>query len=305
MNRVVVSSVGALALLSLGACKGKGTADAAKLVPDAAVVIGGVDVAAMMKSPLYSSNEEALTKGEAKEMLDAAKACKVGPDAWKSLVFGLDPEGEEDAMVVVAVATGIGKKETLECIAEKAKEANDGKAPWTMEEKGGKLVLTIEGATGYAVNDNMVAVAGKDWAGAVLELIDGKGKPAVDNSLKDVLARTNTKKTIWAAGKVPASMAEGPTEGMIDGAMWVDMSSGIELMASVGVRDAETAESKAKDLQGQFEQLKGMAGGFGVPKGMLDSVKIEAKKSALELSAKASTDDVKELSELVKKQLGS
>ena len=153
-------------------------------------------------------------------MMDAAKECNLGPDTWKSVVFGFDPEGGDSKLALVLVADGLGKKENLECIANKIKEKDDGKEPWTMEEKDGKLVLTIdEGkATGYVVNDSTLAVAGKDWAGAVQELIDGKGKPAVDNSLKDVLGRTDMSKAIWAAGVVPASMATGPADGMKDGA---------------------------------------------------------------------------------------
>ncbi len=308
MIRTLATTTCAAALLTLTACKGGGaSADAAKLIPDAATVIGGANVQAMMKSPLYDGNKEMLEKGEQKEMMDAAKECNLGPDTWQSVVFGFDPEGGESKMAVVMVATGLGKKENLECVAGKIKEKNDGEEPWTMEEKDGKLVLTMDegDATGYVVNDNTLAVAGKDWAGAVKELIDGKGKPAVDNSLKDVLGRTDMSKAVWGAGIVPASMASGPADGMKDGAMWVDMSSGLEIMASIGVKDADTATSKAKEFQTQYDQMKGMAGAFGVPAGVTDSVTIEAKGEAINMSAKASKEDLDKINEAVKKNLGS
>jgi len=307
MIRTLATTTCAAALLTLTACKGGGASgDAAKLIPDAATVIGGVNVQSMLKSPLYDGNKEMLEKGEQKEMMDAAKECNLGPDTWKSVVFGFDPEGGDAKMAVVLVADGLGKKENLECVAGKIKEKNDGKEPWTLEEKDGKLVLNIDDgdATGYVVNDSTLAVAGKDWAGAVKELVDGKGKPAIDNSLKDVLGRTDMGKSIWAAGVIPASMASGPADGMKDGAMWVDMSSGLELMASIGVKDADTATAKAKEFQTQYDQAKGMAGAFGVPSGVTDSVKIEAKDAAINVSAKASKEDLDKINEAVKKNLG-
>lgn len=307
MIRTLATTTAAAALLTLTACKGGGASgDAAKLIPDAATVIGGANIQAMMKSPLYDGNKEMLEKGEQKEMMDAAKECNLGPDTWKSVVFGVDPEGGEDKVAVVFVATGLGKKENLECIANKAKEKNDGKEPWTMEEKDGKLVLTIDDgdATGYVVNDDTLAVAGNDWAGAVKELVDGKGKPAIENSLKDVLGRTDMSKAVWAAGVVPASMATGPADGMKDGAMWVDMSSGLEISASIGVKDADTATSKAEEFQKQYDQAKGMAGAFGIPSAVTDSVKIEAKDAAINVSAKASKEDLEKINEALKKSLG-
>lgn len=306
MNRTLATTTCAAAFLTLTACKGGAAGDAAKLIPDAATVVGGANIQAMMKSPLYEGNKEMLEKGDQKEAMEAAKACNLGPDTWKSVVFGADPEGGDEKMAVVLVATGLGKKENLECISGKMKEKNDGKEPWTMEEKDGKLVLTIdEGeAIGYVVDENTLAVAGKDWSGAVKELVDGKGKPAIENSLKDVLGRTDMSKAIWAAGVIPASMASGPADGMKDGAMWVDMSSGLELMASVGVKDADTATAKAKELQTQYDAAKGMAGGFGVPASVTDSVKIEAKDAAINVSAKASKEDLEKINEAVKKTMG-
>ena len=307
MIRTLATTSCAAALLTLTACKGGGASgDAAKLIPDAATVVGGVNVESLMKSPLYTDNKEMLEKGDQKEAMEAAKACNLGPDTWKSVVMGADPAGGNDKIAMVLTATGLGKKENLECIAGKIKDKNDGKAPWTIEEKDGKLVLNIDDgdATGYVVDDNTLAVAGKDWAGAVKELVDGKGKPAIENSLKDVIGRTDMSKSVWAAGIIPADMASGPADGMTNGAMWMDMSSGLELMASIGVKDADTAKSKADEFSKQFEQVKGMAGTVGIPQAVVDSVKIEAKDAAINVSAKASADDLKKISEAAKKSLG-
>lgn len=305
MKRTFATTTLAVALLGIGACKGGGAGDAAKLVPDSATVIGGVDLKAAMGSALYKDNQKMLEEGEGKEALEAAKACNLGPDKFKSIVFGADPTGGDAKMMFVISADGIGKKENLECIHGKIKE-KEGEDPWTMEEKDGKMVLTIDGgdATGYVVSDGMLAVAGKDWAGSVKELIDGKGKAAIDNSLKDVVGRTDTSKTMWAAGSIPSEMASGPADGAKDAAGWVDLSGGLELMASVGFGSADDAKKKAEEFNTMFEGAKGGAAAFGVPEAVVNSIKIEAKDSAVAVSAKASAEDVKKISENAGKALG-
>jgi len=306
MKRTLSTTACAAALLSLTACKKSGSADAAKLVPDAAKVIAGANLQTLMKSPLYGGNEEMLESGDQKEFVAAAKACDLGPDTWKSVVFGFDPDGGESSMALVLVAEGLGKKDNLECVSAKI-EASSGSALWTMEEKDGRLVLDIQGvdATGYVVDDNTLAVAGSAWAGAVLGLIEGEGTSAIDHGLEDAVDRTDMSKAMWAAGIVPDSMQRGTTEGMTSGALWVDVSSGLEVMASVGVKDADMAETKAKEFEKGFSQLEGLANTFGVPASVTESVSIEAKGESINLSAKATKEDLEAINAALQKSVAA
>jgi hypothetical protein len=301
----------AIALLGVGACKG-GSGDAVKLVPDSATFIGGVDIAALQKSDLWNDNKKYLEEGEAKETLDAAKACNLGLDKWKSVTFGMHHSAfgmsgdDPPPAVVVFSADGIGKKENLECVQGKVKEKT-GEEPWTMEEKDGRLVLDIDEGkdVGYVVNDNTLVVVGKGWADSVKELIDGKGKPAVDNSLKDAVGTADTSKAVWFAGNLPSEMLAGsPAEGAKTAAGSVDLKSGLAFALAVTFGSADDATSKAAELQSQFDQVKGMAGAMGVPQTVTDSVKIEAKGSAVNVSASLTTEDVKKLQETAAKAGG-
>jgi hypothetical protein len=297
----------AIALLGVGACKG-GSGDAVKLVPDSATFIGAVDIAALQKSDLWKDNKKYLEEGEAKEFLDAAKECNLGLDKWKSITFGVPSAalggldtGEPPPHVVVLSADGIGKKENLECVHGKAKEKS-GEEPWKMEEKDGKLVLDMDDGNelGLVVNDNMLAIVGKGWADAVRELIDGKGKAAVDNSLKDAVGTADTKKAIWFAGNLPSEMLAGsPAEGAKTASGSLDFKKGLAVALSVTFGSSDDAKSKAEELQSQYDQVKGMAGAMGVPQSAADSVKIEAKGSAVNVSASLSDEDVKKLQETV------
>jgi hypothetical protein len=297
----------AIALLGVGACKG-GSGDAVKLVPDAADFVGVVDIAALQKSDLWNDNKKFLEEGEAKEFLDAAKECNLGLDKWKTVTFGVPTAaiggieaGTTPPHVIVLSVDGIGKKENLECVHGKAKE-KAGEEPWTMEEKDGKLVLDLDEGEelGLVVDDNTLAIVQKGWVDSVKELIDGKGKPAVDNSLKDAVATANTKKAIWFAGNLPSDLLAGsPAEGATTAAGGLDFKSGLAISLAVSFGSADDAKSKAEELQTQYDQVKGMAGAMGVPQAAADSVKIDAKGSTVNVSASISNDDLKKVTEMV------
>ncbi|MBK6918341.1 MAG: hypothetical protein IPH07_13175 [Deltaproteobacteria bacterium] len=298
MKRTFVTTTFTLALLGVAACKGGG-ADSAKLIPDAATMVGGIDVKALVGSKAYADNKEKIETGEFKEMVDAATACNLGTDKWKSIAFGADPTKKQFAVIISA--DGIGKDENLTCIQGKIKE-KQGKDPWTVEEKDGKKTLTMDDGVGYIVNEGSLVVASKDWAGAVKDLIDGKGKSVFDGSLKETIGRANTGKHIWFAGTLPADMIKGsPADGAKDVAGSLDLSGGIAIDASVGFASADEATKKKDELQKQFEGVKGMAGTVGVPQSVVDSVKIDASGNAVTVSAKASDDDLKKISETVGK----
>lgn len=303
MKRTFTTTTFALALLGFAACKGGG-GDSVKLIPEAATVVGGVDVKGLVASKAYTDNKALLEQGENKEMLDAATACNLGTDKFKSITFGADPTKNQFAVVVSA--DGIGKDENLNCIAGKFKEKNGGKDPWKLEDKDGKKQLTMEGDdagnVGYIVNENTLVVATKDWAAAVKELVDGKGKSAFDGALKDVIGRADTSKHVWAAGTIPADFTkDGPAAGAKDAAGDVDLSNGVAFKASVGFASADDAKKKAEELQKQFDGVKGAATGMGVPQAAVDSVKIEAKDTAVNLSASITGDDMKKVQETVMK----
>lgn len=302
MNRTFVTTTLAAAVLSLTACKG-GAGDSVKLIPDSATAVVGVDVKSVMASQLYKDNKEQL-EGEGKEVIEAAKKCNLGPDTWKSVVVGMDPAKGPGAMVAVISVDGIGKKENLECVQKEAKAANGDKEPFTLEEEGKVLKMEDEGV-GYVINDNTLAFAGKDWADTVKKLKDGEGKNAMDGSLKDVVARTDTGKTIWFAGKVPEDMG-GMAAGALgfspkDAAGWVDLSSGLALNVSAG---AEDAEKIAGELNTKWEGVKGMASSQGAPQGAVDSVKIGNKDGAVTVEASISDEDLKKIAEQAKGALG-
>jgi hypothetical protein len=296
MKRTLAITTISLSLLGLTACKGGG-GDAMKYIPDGASVIGGLDLAAIQKSAAWEGNKDKIESGEAGEMMKAAEECNLGKSTWKSVVFGADVKDAEGKNVVVLSVDGIGKKENLECVAGKVKEKTE-EEPWTMEEKDGKLTLSLDDGneTGYVVSDNMIVLAGKGWAGSIKELIDGKGKAAVDGSLKEIVGRANTKEHMWIAGTIPEDMAKGPAEGLKDGTVAMNFSDGLSISGNLGFGSADDAKAKAEEFNKQFEGMKAMATNM-VPEAVVNSVKIEAKDSAIHVEAKASKEEVEEISD--------
>lgn len=299
MKRSFVTTTFAVAVFGVAACKDGGAADAAKLIPDAATGIAGVDVKALTSADFFKENQKELEKGEAKKMLDAAAECNVGLDKWKSVVVGADVGADEPNMAIVFSAEGIGKKANLECIKGKAEGAD-----FTIEEKDGKTVLAMgDDGKGWAVNDNMVVIATPAWTAEVEKLIGGNGKPAVDNSLKDLYKQASTGKMIWFAGNVPQKMA-GQAQGAQSVSGWLDLSKGLGLSVSVGFESGEKAKGVHDQLKQQFDQMKPMAQGFGVPQKVVDSVKFEQKDAQLTVSAAASQEELKTIGDKIKSGLG-
>ncbi len=307
MKRTFATTTFAFAILGVAACKG-GAGDAAKFIPESATVVGGVNLAAVQGTQGWKDNK-AMLESQGKEALDAMSACNLGLDKWKSLTFGVDPSSPDTKMAAVVVADGLGKKENLDCAKGKIKEKSGGeKEPWTEEEEG-KVLKMEDGIVAYVVDDNTVAVAGKDWADSVKKLTKGEGKSAFDGGLKDVIGRTDTSKHIWFAGQIPddakgmAKMA-GDIGEPKDVAGWMDLGSGLELFVALGLASSDEAGKAKETFSTQFEAMKGMAGQFGVPQGVVDSVKFDTKDTAVTVSAKASEEDLKAIEAKLKESMG-
>lgn len=300
MRKTFATTTLALAVLAAPACKGTTSAEAIKLIPDSATVVGSVDAKAITGSQAYQSQKSTIESGEAQKALDAARGCNIDPYALK-VTFGFDAANVESMQksAMIFEGPGIGKKENLECIGKKLE--GQGEGSFVLQESNGRVVLDMgQDGKGFVVNDSMVALAGTGWTDAVEQLIEGKGevKPAVEGSLKDVVARAK-KDDIWLAGTIPADMATGPAEGAKDAAVAIDLADGIAVDASVGFGTAELAKAKAAELQQQFDSMKGLAATFGIPQTVVDSVKIEAAESAVKVAAKATAQEIQTISEKV------
>jgi hypothetical protein len=306
MKRIVTKTLAVSVLIGLTACKGTGgSADAAKLVPDGAQMIAGINVKALMSSKLYTDNKEMFEQDEeAKEAMEAMKACNLDPANLDSAVIGGD---DKEHFVAVISGEGIGVEANLQCMGDKIKEKT-GEDAWVIEDKDGKKVLNIDGgeAFGHLVNDKMLAVAHKDWDAKLLELIDGKGTAAVDGSLKEWYGKAPKDKHVWFAAQTPAEAAGelGPA-GEAKGA-WggLDLSSGLAIEVGAAFENADKATAVADEAQKGFDEAKGMAGMLGIPQTVVDTVKIEAKDTDLNVSASATQEELDQISSTLKQMAG-
>jgi prolyl-tRNA editing enzyme YbaK/EbsC (Cys-tRNA(Pro) deacylase) len=270
---------------NLTACKGGANAAGGKLIPEQATIMVGVDVSGLMKTKLYGDNKAEFEKQkEYSEMAAAAKACNLDPEkALNSVLIGTDGKAN---VVAVLTGEGLGDEKNLACIADKAKEKNGGKTPFTIVDEGGKKTLKMESGegTGYIVDGKTVVFASKAWEGAVKDLIDGKGKPATDGPNKDLFARADQSKHIWAAGLVPAEMAGGAKSVGADAkdfSVSFDLSDGLALKAAVGLASADQAKELKKKGDDNLPGAKMMAGMMGVPPKALETLKIDTKDNQI------------------------
>jgi len=301
MKQTIFVTLAATALLGLSACKGGASAAGGKLIPEQATIMGGIDVAGLMKTKHYTDNKGMLeSQKDWTEMSAAAKACNLDPEkALSSILFGTDGKANFAAVIT---GEGLGDEKNLTCIADKAKEKNGGKTPFTIADDGGKKVLRMEGGdgTGFIVDGKTVVFASKSWEGAVKELIDGKGKPAVDGPNKAVFSRADQSKHIWAAGLIPAEaagMAKGMGAEPKDFSISLDLADGMAFAAAVGLASADQATALKKKADEGLAAIKGLAPMIGIPAKALETLKIDAKDATISVSASMSHDDVKQLQE--------
>ncbi len=302
MKRTISLSLATTALIGLvglTACKGGASSSGGKLVPEQATILVGVDVAGLMKTRLYTDNKAEFEKqSEYKEMAEAAKACNLDPEkAVSSVLVGTDGKAN---VVAVITGEGIGDEKNLTCIADKAKEKNGGKVPFTIADDGGKKALKMEGdkGTGYIVDGKTIVFASAPWAPAVKDLIDGKGKSATDGPNKDLFARADQSKHIWAAGLVPADLAGGAKSVGADAkdfSVSFDLGDGLALKAAVGLASADQAKELKKKADEALPGAKMMAGMMGIPAKAVDTLKVDTKDNQITVEASLSNDDIKAL----------
>jgi len=296
----------AAVLLSCASCKPNLAVEPEKLIPDGATIIGGVDAKAVVGSKAYTDNQAMIEQGEGKATLDALRACKLGPETWQGVLVGLDSAAPDKNLAIVLTAEGLGRKENLDCIAGKHQEA-EGKAPWTLEEKAGRLTLKMtEGdLTGFVVDSKTLVVAGPGWTSAVEGLLAGaEGQTsAVDGSLKSIMADVK-KDHLWLAGRIPEALSQSPVEGAKHASVAINLAQGLAIAALVGYASAEDATTKAKALQDQYGLAKTFLQGANLPKAVVDGVHIEPRGSAVSVSLAISAEDVEALSARAKPLLG-
>lgn len=298
MKRTIITTLAVTALFGITACKGGASAAGAKLIPEQATILVGVDVAGLMKSSLYTANK-AMLEAQGKDVMEAAKGCNLDPEkAIKSVLVGTDAK---DGVAVVVTGDGIGDEKNLKCVAEKAKEKNGGKEPFTIVEEGGKKVLKMErdDGMGWIIDGSTLLIASKPWVATVKDLAEGKGKSALDGANKAVFDRADQSKHIWAAGVMPAGVGKLPM-GMgevKDAAGSLDLSSGLGLKISATLGSADEATKIKAEADKNLPQAKAGLAIVGLPATLLDSVKIDASGPQLSVSVSISEADLKTIQE--------
>jgi hypothetical protein len=174
-------------------------------------------------------------------------------------------------------------------------DGDEEKAEVTTE-GGHKLIKVDDEVQVFLVTDDMVALVSEGWRGKVVELLDGKGTPAIEGSKKELYGKVDTKAAVWFFADVPADAAgnaalispEATKVKTIAGN--VDLSKGVGVDVVAGFGSEDEAKAVAEAAQKALTEYKPMipAGLSGV----VESVKIEASGSELKLGVSATMDDI-------------
>lgn len=287
MALVRSSLVLALPLLLLPACK-RDRQKLEKLVPDGATGLMSIDGQALVKSPLYSSSMALVeANAEAKAMLDQLESkCSLSYDDMGAVVVGLDLLSQ--GVMVAGHWPNIGKKESLECMFEVSGEHRGGMGSPTFSEEGGRTKIAAGEMVGWALDDDTLVMCTKSWSSAVEARIEGKGKAAIDNNLREVIGLTDTGKHLWFAGELPSVIGpfleKTPVRGAKRAAGSVQLGDALAIELVAGFADEARAAELKDEATRQLEAFKGKVEQEEITKAM-DSVSFEADGSILRVRA--------------------
>lgn len=271
--------------------------DGKTLIPDAAEFIVGVSPKAVASSPLYKQIAPKLeAESDYQEAMAMAKGCNLDPMGFDSVVVGASQS--EDAVIIVT-GGGIGDDANATCMAtEMMKADGDAEAKAEITEADGAKYIQIKDGRVYLVGSDTVAIVTAGWQDTVAGLVGGKGTSAASGSKKDILAKADTAAAVWFAAGIPAELA-GMAAGMggIPQAAEaktavgkLDLSAGLALSLTIGFSAEDQAKAAADTLSGLLAGVKGEA----PPElsGAIDSIKIEAAGSDLNVSAAMTTEQL-------------
>ncbi len=264
-----------------------------------------VDVQAMQRSPLFLDNKGML-EAEAKEALDAMKACGVPLSSVQS-VAGAFGDGEE--VVVGVQAKGVATPKTLDCLAREIEKAT-GTAPWARTTKACSTTLDIDGgdSVGFGVGPDMLVVTSKSLAEKVKRRIKGKDKALLGGKLGWVRREVDMGSTMWMAGNLPpgAGAALGSSmSGMQHVGVSLDATKGLGMKMSAGFVSAADAKAARTEMDNLAAQAGLMLPMLGLPSSVADTLVVDSKGASMTVSVFLSRSDIKALRKFAEDSSGT
>lgn len=299
MRTLEKSLLSALSLALLGVLStgcSKSVPEPLDLVPEEANVFGSVDLQALVKNKVFDQSKKA-AGGNADDFLKKASECGVGPEKWERVTVGTRFGGENDPMLLVFQAEGLGTLPVLTCLQQKLDEGEKEPSPMEIKVEDGHLVLKDKETTGWAPSDDMLVVVSNDWASKVQACESGEGV-SVKKNAKALHAWAQTDRHVWlvadleATGKTEKTPAEDFSALRAD----ADLGSGLALAIAAKVKGGpENVEKNREMFQGLIDSVKQGGAEWGISQATLDSLKIQAEGDTLTLAAKLSDDEIEKV----------
>ncbi|MCH9687333.1 MAG: hypothetical protein K0V04_38215 [Deltaproteobacteria bacterium] len=270
----------------------------AESMPGSFTLLLGIDIAALQDTSFWA-DLHTIIAAELSEPVGAMEECGVGSRTWRALAFGMDTLSRIDEPMAVALsATGLGRADTLACIASELASRRDGQPPWNRRSTDGAMVFTDD-TTAYVIDNDTVVWSSAAAGAAVEQRLRGGGPSIFEGPLRPALVRTDTRRPLWFAGTIPRAtpptlLADDMGEPR-NAAGWMDMRSGLEVLVSIAVESPGAAARVRTAAISEFPQFQIMAQGMGIPETTLDSVEFGTMGDAFTVSVFASASDVEKI----------
>jgi hypothetical protein len=282
--------------------------DALSMLPDGAFLAFSIDVGGAQRIPVMGEDliEQAIKDPDDKATYAAMRECGLTINLMRRMTMG--GEEKKGGMAIID-GKGIGEKSKAECMAkwlEKEKghkyETQDGDGFTQMKRVGDDALL-------YLVGSDRIIFTDSKYAEKVEAMIAGKGAKAVDGSLAPALALADKSATIM--GVMAVSEEERAKMGP-DAAAFKEMTGaafagspngdGVKFDVKIGLPDAAKAEAAKGLMSRKFDEIKPMAGMFGIPPNVANGVVFAVDGSAATASMSLSAADLEQLKKVAEAQ---
>ena len=282
--------------------------DALSMLPEGAFLAFSIDVGGAQRIPVMGEDliEQAIKDPDDKATYAAMRECGLTINLMRRMTMGGE---EKKGGLAIIDGEGISEKSKAECMAkwlEKEKghkyESKDGDGFTQMKREGDDGLL-------YLVGSDRIIFTETKYAEKVEEMIAGKGAKAVDGSLASALALADKSATIM--GVMAVSDQERAEMGP-DAAAFKDMTGaafagspngdGVKFDVKIGLPDAAKAEAAKSFMAQKFEEIKPMAGMFGIPPNVANGVVFAVDGSAATASMSLSAADLEQLKRVAEAQ---
>lgn len=234
-------------------------------------------------------------------VMDAAQTCNAPVDGLQ-VIYAANLEDIDERSLVAVKAAGIGDEDLMRCMGREVGKAI-GQAPGVMvfETRGDiRLIPYASGGRLIILNKDTLVIVDTAWEQEVLTAIDHDFARITDSPVAESMARVDRSSDVWFSMAVSepyrAKLGDTPgADGLESLNATLDLGVGVELELDLGFTSPGHASAFRTDLAKTMDLLGPDVEQLGVPRALIDSVRITGEGARLTVNAGVGSEELPRL----------